>query len=141
MSAFCCTLARQCFINEYVFHCGDEEEQRAHALQDRLTALMAAGEKVAPLMLASVATYFPLHSLQLPPDCFKLTGPDPVAGVVVQLDEPATERSLRASIPALTPIRDGVSSEVREMYEENPYPRWVTALSLASNLSFDEKMD
>jgi SAM-dependent methyltransferase len=26
------------------------------------------------------------------------------------------------------------------MYEENPYPRWVTALSLNSDLSFDEKM-
>ena len=134
-------LLQHTFINEYVFHCGDEEEQRAHALRDRLTALMAAGETVAPLMLASVATYFPLHSLQLPPDCFKLTFPDAVAGVVVQqVDQPATERSLRASIPALTPIRDGVSSQVREMYEENPYPRWVTALSLASDLSFDEKM-
>jgi tetratricopeptide (TPR) repeat protein/SAM-dependent methyltransferase len=141
VSAFCCTLARQCFINEYVFHCGDEEEQRAHAVRDRLTALIAAGETVAPLALASVATYFPLHSLQLPPDRFKLTWPEPVAGVVVQqVDEPATERSLRASIPALTPIRGGVSSLVREMYEENPYPRWVTALSLASDLSFDERM-
>ena len=141
VSGFCCALARQCFINEYVFHCGGEEEQQAHALRDRLTALLAAGETVAPLMIGSVAAYFPLHSLQLTPDRFKRAWPDAVAPVVVQqVDEPATERSLRGSIPALTPIRDGVSSLVRDMYEENPYPRWVTALSLASDLSFDEKM-
>ena len=139
--AFCSALARQCFINEYVFHCSDEEERKARALRDRLTALLAAGESVSPLLIASVATYFPLHSLQVPPDRFKRSRPDPVARVVVQqVDEPATERSLRLSIPALSPIADGVSSIVREMYEENPYPRWVTALSLDSDLSFDEKM-
>ncbi len=141
ISGFCCALARQCFINEYVFHCDDEEEQQARTLRDRLTALMAAGETAPPLLIGSVATYFPLHSLQLTPGRFKRAGPDAVAHIVVQqVDEPATERSLRVSMPALTPIREGVSSLVREMYEENPYPRWVTALSLASALSFDEKM-
>jgi SAM-dependent methyltransferase len=138
---FCCTLARQCFINEYVFHCGDEEEQEACALRNRLTALMASDETVPPLMIGSVATYFPLHTLQVSPDRFKRSWPDIVARVVVQqVDEPATERALRLSIPALSPISEGVSSLVREMYEENPYPRWVTALSLDSDLSFDEKM-
>jgi SAM-dependent methyltransferase len=92
-------------------------------------------------LVASVATYFPLYSLQVAPDRFKRPWPDAVARVVVQqVDEPAAERTLRRSIPALTPIAGGVSSLVREMYEENPYPRWVTALSLDSDLSFDEKM-
>jgi Flp pilus assembly protein TadD/2-polyprenyl-3-methyl-5-hydroxy-6-metoxy-1,4-benzoquinol methylase len=138
---FCCALARQCFINEYVFHCGDEEEQQARALRDRLAVLMATEQMVPALMIGAVASYFPLHALQVSPDRFKRTWPDPVARVVVQqVDEPSTERSLRMSIPALSPVRDNVSSLVREMYEENPYPRWVTALSLASDLSFDEKM-
>ena len=138
---FCCALARQCFINEYIFHCSEEEEQRARDLRDRLSALMTVGETVPPLMIGSVATYFPLHSLPLTPDCFKQAWPEAVARLVVQqVDEPATERSSRASIPALSAIRDGVSSLVREMYEESPYPRWVTALSLASELTFDERM-
>jgi tetratricopeptide (TPR) repeat protein/SAM-dependent methyltransferase len=138
---FCCTLARQCFINEYVFYCRDEEEERARALRDRLAALMLTDATVPPLLIGSVATYFPLHSLRVPPDRFKRSWPDAVARVVVQqVDEPATEQSLRLSIPVLTPIADGVSSLVRRMYEENPYPRWVTALSLNSDLSFDQKM-
>jgi Flp pilus assembly protein TadD/2-polyprenyl-3-methyl-5-hydroxy-6-metoxy-1,4-benzoquinol methylase len=138
---FCCTLARQCFINEYVFHCSDEEEQRARGLRDRLAMLMATDATVPPLMIASVATYFPLSSLQVSRDSFKRSWPDAVARVVVQqVEEPETERSLRLSIPALSPVVDHVSSLVREMYEENPYPRWVTALSLDSDLSFDEQM-
>jgi Flp pilus assembly protein TadD/SAM-dependent methyltransferase len=138
---FCSALARQCFINEYIFHCSDEEERKARALRDRLTALLAAGESVSPLLIASVATYFPLHSLELPPDRFRRSWPDSVARIVAQqVEEPTAEQTVRRSIPALTPIADGVSSIVREMYEENPYPRWVTALSLDSSLSFDEKM-
>jgi tetratricopeptide (TPR) repeat protein/SAM-dependent methyltransferase len=141
MSGFCCALARQCFINEYVFHSGDEEEQLARALKDRLTALMATDATVPPLLIGSVAAYFPLNSLQVPPDRFQRSWPDAVARVVAQqVEEPATERSLRLSIPALSTIAEGLSSVVREMYEENPYPRWVTALSLNSDLSFDQKM-
>jgi tetratricopeptide (TPR) repeat protein/SAM-dependent methyltransferase len=141
MMDFCCGLARQCFINEYVFDRGDEEERRALALRDRLTALLAAEETVPSLLVGSVATYFPLHSLQVAPDRFKRSWPEAVARVVAQqIDEPAIERALRPSIPALSPIVDRVSSGVREMYEENPYPRWVTALSLDSDLSFDEKL-
>jgi 2-polyprenyl-3-methyl-5-hydroxy-6-metoxy-1,4-benzoquinol methylase/Flp pilus assembly protein TadD len=139
--SFCCTLARQCFINEYVFHCSDEEEQQARGLRDRLAALLATDATVPALMIGAVATYFPLHSLQVSPRRFNRSWPDAVARVVVQqVEEPETERSLRLSIPALSPVVDDVSSLVREMYEENPYPRWVTALSLNSDLSFDEQM-
>lgn len=34
-------------------------------------------------------------------------------------------------IPVLTPIGPGVSAIVRQMYEENPYPRWVRASAQA----------
>jgi Flp pilus assembly protein TadD/2-polyprenyl-3-methyl-5-hydroxy-6-metoxy-1,4-benzoquinol methylase len=141
VSGFCCALARQCFINEYVFHRSDEEEQQARALRDRLTTLLATDDRVPALMIGCVATYFPLHSLEVSPDCFKRAWPDDARRVVTQqVDEPAAEQSLRLSISTLSPIAEGASSLVREMYEENPYPPWVTALSLSSDLSFDEKM-
>ncbi|MBV9970436.1 MAG: tetratricopeptide repeat protein, partial [Xanthobacteraceae bacterium] len=89
LSAFGCALARQCFINEYVFDCGDEEERQARALRDRLTARLAAGENVPALIIGSVAAYFPLHSLEVLPDRFKRTWPGAVAQVVMQqIDEP-----------------------------------------------------
>ncbi len=52
--------------------------------------------------------------------------PAPVAGVITQqVREPRAEKKLRELIPRLTPIGDGVTANVREQYEENPYPRWV----------------
>jgi 2-polyprenyl-3-methyl-5-hydroxy-6-metoxy-1,4-benzoquinol methylase len=42
-----------------------------------------------------------------------------------QIEEPQTERQLRASISVLTTIDDQVSRGVREQYEANPYPRWT----------------
>ncbi len=47
--------------------------------------------------------------------------------LVQQVKEPAEERRLAAEIPALTEIDDAVSLAVRQQYEENPYPRWVSA--------------
>ena len=47
--------------------------------------------------------------------------------LVQQVREPAQERELSASIPALTAIDDAVSRKVQRQYEENPYPRWAKA--------------
>ena len=55
-----------------------------------------------------------------------------------QVREPAEERTLRATIPALTPIEDDVSALVRQQYEENPYPRWARTDLLKTPLGFDQ---
>ena len=47
--------------------------------------------------------------------------------LVQQVREPAEEQQLRSSIPVLTTIEDSVSVLVRQQYEENPYPRWISA--------------
>jgi tetratricopeptide (TPR) repeat protein/SAM-dependent methyltransferase len=43
-----------------------------------------------------------------------------------QVAEYRAERAIADALPTWTPIAEGVSSMVRTMYEENPYPRWVT---------------
>ncbi|TXT22796.1 MAG: hypothetical protein FD134_2380 [Gallionellaceae bacterium] len=125
---FYCALARQCFINEYVFACTDEESERAKLLRQRLVAALASGSPFPVLWLVAVAAYFPLASL---PSAYALPDhpwPDPVAGLLTQqVREPAEELRLRAAIPRLTAIEDEVSLLVQQQYEENPYPRWVKA--------------
>jgi SAM-dependent methyltransferase len=65
-----------------------------------------------------------------------LKWPKPVETLITQqIREPAAEQKLRAAIPALTPIDDHVSVEVRRQYEENPYPRWVEAPTLDQPVS------
>src|SRR5260370_559325 len=57
---FYCALARQCFINEYVFACGEDELAQAQELRERLAAALASGAAIPVLWPVAVAAYFPL---------------------------------------------------------------------------------
>jgi tetratricopeptide (TPR) repeat protein/SAM-dependent methyltransferase len=123
---FYCALARQCFINEYVFSCSEEEFNQAQSLRNRLVAALASKDFVLPLWLPAVAAYFPLTSLPSVEALLDYSWPDAVAALLVQqVGEPLEERRYRALIPRLTPIADATSLAVQKQYEENPYPRWV----------------
>ena len=126
--AFGCALARQCFINEYVFEVTATEREQVARLQQRLTHAAQSGDEVAPHLLAAVAAYTPLHSLAGIDALLDRPWPVPAALLLTQqVREPREESALRASIPSLTPIADEVSLRVKQQYEENPYPRWVKA--------------
>jgi Flp pilus assembly protein TadD/2-polyprenyl-3-methyl-5-hydroxy-6-metoxy-1,4-benzoquinol methylase len=123
---FYAALARQCFINEYVFFNSEEEIDRASKLRDGVAAALETGARVSSLRLLAVAAYFPLHSLSGAARLLDRTWPAPVTAVLVQqVREPQEEAQLRASIPSLTLVEDAISRQVRNQYEENPYPRWV----------------
>jgi SAM-dependent methyltransferase len=122
---FCCALAAQCWINEYVFDVTDDEAARVTALAERVASALRAGEAVAILPLVLVASYRPLHTV-ITPEMLDRPWPELVAGIVrQQVQEPLEERQFAASVPRLTEIDDEVSRRVREQYEQNPYPRWV----------------
>jgi|CXWL01.1.fsa_nt_gi tetratricopeptide (TPR) repeat protein/2-polyprenyl-3-methyl-5-hydroxy-6-metoxy-1,4-benzoquinol methylase len=126
--AFYGALANQCFMNEYVFACPEDESLRSGALRDALRAALEAGEPVPPLLVLAVAAYFPLGSLPLAPRLLLAQWPDAVAAVLVrQVREPEEELRLRPGIARLTDIDDETSLRVRNQYEENPYPRWTRA--------------
>lgn len=124
--SFYAALARQCFINEFVFDCPDQERLAAASCRSRLMALLDARSQVSPLLLLAVAAYFPLHLL---PDADRLlisSQPGPVDELLrQQIREPLQEQALRTGIKRLTKITDSVSEAVRDQYEDNPYPRWV----------------
>lgn len=123
-------LARQCFINEYVFALSDAERAAASGLRATLEADLQSGAGISALRLAALAAYFPLHAIDGHEALLERQWPTAIEAVLTQqIREPAAERRLRAGIPALTPIEDGVSLIVRQQYEENPYPRWVKAAS------------
>lgn len=124
--AFYCALARQCFINEYVFAWSSEESGRARFLRGRLAAALTVGSRVPVLWLVAVAAYFPLIALPSIESLLDQSWPDAVTALLVQqAREPLEERQYRALIPRLTPIADDTSRLVQKQYEENPYPRWV----------------
>ncbi|OHC68094.1 MAG: hypothetical protein A2045_10215 [Rhodocyclales bacterium GWA2_65_20] len=127
---FLCALARQCFINEYVFSLTDIEFQKASDLRDSLVGALEARTQVPVLWPVVVAAYFPLYSVPLATLLLNTQWPEEVASLLVQqIREPEEERQLRVSIPRLTDIEDAVSLLVQSQYEENPYPRWVKVAS------------
>jgi tetratricopeptide (TPR) repeat protein/SAM-dependent methyltransferase len=132
---FVCALARQCFINDYVFAQDEEEAQKAARLRDAV----AAGA-VSPLRLAVLAAYVPLHAV---PDAARLLDgkwPRPVNLLLdQQLRQPLQEREDRARVPALTAI-DEASQAVRDQYEEMPYPRWVKAAHIGKPVPIEHHL-
>ncbi len=123
---FYCAMARQCFVNEYVFSMTAEEADQARQLRASLEQTPAAGGERSAFRLAVVAAYFPLHTLANVEALLGRSWPRPVRALIAQqVEEPAQERQLAAAIPILTSIGGGVSHAVRQQYEESPYPRWV----------------
>ena len=123
---FCATLARQCFINEYVWAVSSDELERVNLLKGRLADRLSGSAQIAPLTLLALAMYVPLGELEFADQLVARQWPASVDTVIrQQIAEPREERVLRDTIRRLTPISEGVTAEVRQQYEENPYPRWA----------------
>lgn len=126
--SFYCALARQCFINEYVYASTDAERANVGVLRGKLISCLTAGTPLPALWLVALAAYSSLDSLPATDSLLRLTWPDAVAALLEQqITEPEKERRYRSGIPRLTGFDDDVSRLVQEQYEENPYPRWVSA--------------
>lgn len=124
--AFASALAQQCFINEYVFAVSPAEAEQVQRLKAMLTEASERGAPLDAMHLLVCAMYAGLNSLPNVSAIAARTWPGRVAAVLTQqVHEPKLEQDLRASMPRLTPISGGVTAEVREQYEESPYPRWV----------------
>jgi SAM-dependent methyltransferase len=123
-----CALARQCFLNEYIFSFTEPEAQAAAQLRASLEQALAAGAPCPTWWPIVVGAYFPLHSLANAPALIERSWPASLAALIVQqVKEPEQERQIAATLPALTSIDGDVSRLVRRQYEENPYPRWAVA--------------
>jgi len=136
-----CALARQCFINSYVFAQSDAEIEHVQALRDALIAALGSGAAIPVLSLVTVAAYIPLYTLPGAGSLLDRPWPDAVNAVLEQqIRAPLEEQLLRTSIPALTAIKDDVSIQVRDQYEENPYPQWVKAEPIGNPETVDALM-
>ena len=119
-------LAQQCFINEYVYDQSADETLQAEGLRNLLLERSKAGGAIPPLLLVTVAAYFPLYALPAAASLRDRNWPPVLSGLIrQQLFEPIEENELRRTIPSLTAVEDSVSITVKQQYEENPFPRWT----------------
>jgi 2-polyprenyl-3-methyl-5-hydroxy-6-metoxy-1,4-benzoquinol methylase len=128
---FLCNLALQCFNNEFVYAVSEPEAAAVGALTEivetQLRSLTALDE---PLLrsTALLAMYRPLHTLGGVDTMMAATSLSTPAGTLLKttVADVREETGLRGTIRFLGAVRDGVSARVRAMYEENPYPRWLS---------------
>ena len=138
---FFAALSRQCFVNEYIFDCDDTELTLAAACRTKLLALLDASAVVPPFLVLAVAAYFPLNTLRDASRLLAANEPGPVDEILrQQIREPLEELALRAGVECLTSITSGVSEEVRDQYEQNPYPRWVKVPIGEQALHFNDEL-
>ncbi len=79
------------------------------------------------MTLATVAAYFSLNQLPGADKILSRDWPVTVAELIKQqLIEPLEEIGDRLAIPSLTAVDEGVSLQVMQQYEQNPYPRWTS---------------
>src|SRR6185295_19003987 len=105
MIAFAYALARQCFVNEYVFDVSGAEQQALTKLREMVTDALTLGKPVLAIHLIALAAYAPLHTIDRVQAVFDRTWPAAVASLIAeQIREPQQETKLRADIPRLTDI-------------------------------------
>ena len=139
LAALCSSLARQCFINEYVFSEFEAECGRVQQLAASVASAIRDGGAIPSIQIAALAAYRPLHTIDNAPLLLKRSWPDSIAGILrQQIEQPLQETALRADIPALTAIDNAVSvEEVPEQYERNPHPRWTRLCSTIQPRTLD----
>ena len=126
MAALYCSLAQQCFINEYVYFQTTDEIDSSQNLRDLLKKALEEDQSIPLVWIIAVACYFPLYSIEGAEKLLQKKYSSDIYSVLVQqIQEPLEELDLRKTILNLTSIENQVSLKVQSQYEENPYPRWT----------------
>jgi SAM-dependent methyltransferase len=122
---FASALARQCFLNEYIFRAEKDEKTQLDKLLRLLKQKHDAA--LAPLWVAVAASYMPLGEIPPKHIDFARSWSEPLQAVVQQqIIEPEAIAGLMDGIPRITTIDNDVSLAVQHQYEQNPYPRWAS---------------
>jgi pentatricopeptide repeat protein len=116
-------LALHCFTNEYLYDQTNIEIEALEELENLVYNKLTARKQPTPTELACLASYKALYKyswIQL------ITFPVELQALQCrQIIEPEEEKKLRGKIPILQEINNNISRNVREQYEQNPYPRWI----------------
>ena len=131
---FAFALAEQCFLNEYIYQQTEDETAQVKTLIKALND----GHNITPLSVAALACYHPLNSFPaLRKTFFTLLNNSNMEAfqriIRQQIEEPETEQKLKKEIKSFASIDNETSQKVRDQYESNPYPRWISTGALEND--------
>ncbi|MBL6973501.1 MAG: methyltransferase domain-containing protein [Sulfurimonas sp.] len=127
---FIIAFAQQQFYNEFIMIISDQEKIHLDQLKIQIAALIKNNDKKVIFYISLLATYFPLNQFKFMQEKFikKLCSKNNAFKelVTIHLDEPHQEYLLRNSIDTLSIVDNITSKKVKNQYESNPYPRWIS---------------
>ena len=117
-------LAHQCFINEYLFFENKEETKNIKALEGSIEKSFQSGLQPTSNEILCLASYRPLYN-------YKKIGlmnfQDANQTVIKsQFLNHGIENRLCSEMPVFQKVNNKISLSVKNQYEMNPYPRWIT---------------
>ena len=132
-------LALHCFSNEYIYNQSSINFELLRKLETMVELDLSKGKQPNPKAILCLASF---KSLSEYPWCHALNVTKDLKEVFTrQVLEPNEEEKLKTKIKTLDSITDGISSEVREQYEKNPYPRWVNLGLIKKPISIHELVE
>jgi len=90
---------------------------------------------IPPHKIATLATYRPLYSYPWSLKLAKTPSPNILTDMIrIQVLECHEELTIRNTIRAITSVNQPTSKLVQQQYENNPYPRWISAQGYAEHM-------
>ena len=116
------SLAKQCFINEYLYPINKDEEKILTNLEQRIIQNLKDNQfNNIDLEVACLASYNPLRVYGFSEKIKKIKS---ILDLInQQIYEPKKECDIKKEIISFK-IKDKISLDVKDQYENNPYPRW-----------------
>ncbi|MBF0194017.1 MAG: tetratricopeptide repeat protein [Magnetococcales bacterium] len=128
-------LAIHCYINGYLYYETNKEKKLVTKLQQQIASYIKNNREIPPVSILVLGCYLPLYKTTFSERLLEITWPDEILEVIKQqIKEPNKELEIRSKIKCLAPVKNTISKKVKNQYEENPYPVWVTP-----NISVNKK--
>lgn len=129
VSAFLSAMAKQCFMNEYLFFENEEEIGLLQRLESQIEGAFKENRAIPEAWILIIGAYRPLRGFSWAGALEeRYWSPSVESLVSTQVRSPRDDLALCHEIPRLTSVVDRTSRDVRDLYEANPYPRWQPAL-------------
>lgn len=141
--AFISTLARQCWLNEYVWSLSKEEEEALKNITiDRAELISGNPEQGLKLLILSLYTScFKILGAEISTNDLKNLRPNGVRDVILEQVEEQEDLKRRIStLRQFGTINDETSLKVASQYELNPYPRWTSLGLLSTQVDWAERL-
>ena len=117
------SMALHYFVNEYISEVSDYEAVALQNLEAKVRNRLSKGLQPNPQAVLCLASYKSLNKYDW---CLQLKETAQIKEVILrQIVEQERELSIRSTLGVFGEIQDHVSRDVREQYEQNPYPRWI----------------